>query len=176
MTADILDISMISLLLLSMIVGLVMGFFKEFFTLAALLIAFALAVVYAEVLAPELPFARDSELMRRGIAFAVLFFSALLVGLSISSLISTGIDKIGLGGIDHVLGGIFGLALGITVITSIVLVLMPSSFSKHVAWQDSRLMPYFEESANWVKVNIPSDWNDYVNQYINKSSSNPNPI
>jgi len=170
MTADILDISIISLILLSTIVGLVMGFFKEFLTLGALLISFALAVIYAEVLSPELPFAQDSELIRWGIAFATIFFGALLVGLTISSLISTVIENIGLGGVDRVLGAVFGFALGVLVITSIVLVLQPSSFSKQVFWQDSRLMPYFEDSAIWVKDSIPDNWNDYVNQYMNKSN------
>jgi len=168
MTADILDISIIALILLSTIVGLVMGFFKEFFTLGALLVAFALAVIYAEVLAPELPFARDSELMRWGIAFAAIFFGALLVGLTISGLISTVIEKVGLGRVDQALGAMFGFALGVMVITSIVLVLLPSSFSKQPVWQDSRLMPYFEDSATWVKNAIPDNWNDYVNQYMNK--------
>lgn len=172
MTADVLDISIIALILLSTIVGLVMGFFKEFFTLGALLVSFALAVIYAAVLAPELPFARDSELMRWGIAFAAIFFGALLIGLTLSGLISSAIEKIGLGGIDRALGAVFGFALGIMVITSIVLVLLPSSFSKQIAWQESRLMPHFEASATWVKDSIPENWNEYVNQMMNK----PNPL
>lgn len=171
MTADILDISIISLILLSTIVGLVMGFFKEFLTLGALLVSFALAVIYAEVLAPELPFAQNSELMRWGIAFAAIFFGALLVGLTISGLISTVIENLGLGSVDRALGAVFGSALGILVITAIVLVLQPSSFSKQAFWQDSRLMPYFEDSAIWVKNSIPDNWNDYVNQYMNKPTS-----
>lgn len=170
MTADILDIGIIVLILLSTIVGLVMGFIKEFLTLGALLLAFALAVIYADALTPEIPFARDSELMRWGISFAVIFIGSLIVGLIVSGLLSSVVTRLGLGGFDHVLGTIFGFALGVMVITSIVLVLMPSSLSKQAAWQDSRLMPYFEESAVWVKDAIPDDWNNYVNHYVNKSS------
>lgn len=170
MTADVLDIGIVVLILLSTIVGLVMGFIKEFLTLAALLAAFALAVVYAEALTPEIPFARDSELMRWGIAFAIIFISSLIIGLIVSGLLSAAVDRLGMGGFDHVLGTIFGFVLGVMVVTSVVLVLSPSSLSAQAAWQDSRLMPYFEESAAWVKNAIPDDWNNYVNQYVNKSS------
>lgn len=170
MTADILDIGIVVLILLSTIVGLVMGFIKEFLTLAALLVAFALAAVYAEALTPEIPFARDSELMRWGIAFAVIFIGSLIIGLIVSGLLSSAVSRLGMGGFDHILGTLFGFVLGIMVITSIVLVVMPSSLSKQAAWQDSRLMPYFEESAAWVKGAIPENWNTYVDEYVSKSS------
>ena len=172
MTADVLDIGIIVLILLSTIVGLVMGFIKEFLTLGALLLAFGLAVVYAEALAPEIPFARDSELMRWGISFAVIFIGSLIVGLIISGLLSAAVDRLGLGGFDHVLGAVFGFALGVMIVTSAVLVLMPSSLSKQASWQDSRLMPYFEQSATLVKDSIPDDWGSYVNHYVNNRSNN----
>ena len=170
MTADILDIGIVVLILLSTIVGLVMGFIKEFLTLGALLLAFGLAVFYAPILTPEMPFARDNELLRWGASFGIIFIGSLIVGLIISGLLSSAVNRIGLGGFDHSLGAIFGFLLGTMVITSIVLVLMSSSLSKQDAWQNSRLMPYFEESATWVKNAIPNNWNDYVNQYVNKSS------
>ena len=165
-----LDIGILILILLSTIVGAVMGFIKEFLTLGALLLAFALAVVYAEALAPEIPFARDSELMRWGIAFAVIFIGSLIIGLIISGLLSAAVNRLGLGGFDHVLGALFGFALGIMIITSAVLVLMPSALSKQASWQDSRLIPYFEQSATWVKDSIPSNWDEYVNHYVNNKS------
>ena len=88
----------------------------------------------------------------------------------ISGLLSSAVNRLGLGGFDHSLGAIFGFILGTMVITSIVLVLQPSSLSKQIAWQESRLMPYFEESATWVKNAIPNNWNEYVNHYVHKSS------
>ena len=163
MTADILDISIIVLILLSTIVGLVMGFIKEFLTLGTLLLAFGLAIVYAPVLTPELPFAKDNELLRWGASFGIIFICSMIIGLIISGLLSKAVEQLCLGGFDHVLGALFGLLLGITVITSIVLVLLPSSLPEKPAWKNSRLMPYFQDSAIWVRDSIPDNLAEYIN-------------
>ena len=168
MTADILDISIIVLILLSTVVGLVMGFIKEFLTLGALLLAFGLAVVYAPMLTPEIPFARDNELLRWGASFGVIFIGSLMVGLLISGLLSKAVERLGLGGFDHVLGAIFGFILGTMVITSIVLVVLPSSLPQQAAWKNSRLMPFFQNTATWVKDSIPDNLTENINQYIHK--------
>lgn len=166
MTADIIDIIIVVLILLSTIVGLVMGFVKEFLILSALIVAFTLGVIYREALAPELPFTLGKPMIQEATAFAIIFLSSLLIGLIISSLLSNAIERIGLGTFDHVLGAVFGLALGGMVITSVVLMFQTGSFAKQAEWQDSQLIPYFEKSAAWTKEAIPDDWNQQVNDFF----------
>ncbi|HHC75310.1 MAG TPA: CvpA family protein, partial [Thiothrix sp.] len=69
MTADILDISIIVLIVLSTIVGLVTGFIKESLTLVTLITATAVAALNAKPLAADLPLAIDSQVGKLAIAF-----------------------------------------------------------------------------------------------------------
>lgn len=171
MTADILDISIIVLILLSTIVGLVTGFIKEFLTLATLITATIVAALNAKALAPELPIAIDSQMGKLALAFAAIFVVILIVGLVVSYLLSSGIKAIGLGGFDHALGAVFGFFLGVLLVSLSVMVFMNGKVTKNAWWVDSRLIPYFEQSAAWVKDNIPSSMNDYVDQYVYKPSA-----
>jgi len=168
MTADILDISIIVLILLSTIVGLVTGFIKEFLTLATLITATIIAALNAKALAPELPIAIDSQMGKLALAFAAIFVVILIVGLVVSYLLSSGIRAIGLGGFDHALGAVFGFFLGVMLVSLSVMVFMNGKVTKNAWWVDSRLIPYFEQSAAWVKDNIPAGMNNYVDQYVYK--------
>lgn len=168
MTADILDISIVILIVLSTIVGLVTGFVKEFLTLATLISATVIAALNAKQLAPELPIAIDSQLGKLAIAFALIFVVILIIGLVISYLLSSGVKSIGLGGFDQALGALFGFFLGAMLVTLGVLVLMSGKIAKNAWWQDSRLIPYFENSATWVKDNIPESMDRYIDQYVQK--------
>ncbi|MGV6809628.1 MAG: CvpA family protein [bacterium] len=185
MTADILDISIIVLILLSTIVGLVTGFIKESLTLATLITATAVAALNAKALAADLPLAIDSQVGKLAIAFGAIFLVILIVGLVVSYLLSSGIRAIGLGGFDHFLGAVFGFSLGALLVTLAVMVLMSGKIAKNDWWVESRLIPYFEQSAVWVNANIPESLSQYIDQYIQKSSSdtrlennsnNPTPI
>jgi membrane protein required for colicin V production len=174
MTADILDISIIVLILLSTIVGLVTGFIKESLTLATLITATAVAALNAKPLAADLPIAIDSQVGKLAIAFGVIFLVILIVGLVVSYLLSSGIRAIGLGGFDHALGAVFGFFLGAMLVTLAVMVLMSGKIAKNNWWVESRLIPYFEQSAVWVNANIPPSLSQYIDQYVQKSSSDSN--
>ena len=121
MTAEILDAGIIILILLSAVIGLIRGLVREAFSLITWVAAFGLAIFYVKPLAAELPFAVQSEVVRLGIAFAVIFFGVLVVGSILNHLLSTAVSSIGLGGIDHLLGGVFGILRGGLIITLLVL-------------------------------------------------------
>lgn len=171
MTADILDISIIVLIVLSTIVGLVTGFIKESLTLVTLITATAVAALNAKPLAADLPLAIDSQVGKLAIAFGAIFLVILIVGLVVSYLLSSGIHAIGLGGFDHFLGAVFGFSLGALLVTLAVMVLMSGKIAKNDWWVESRLIPYFEQSAVWVNANIPESLSQYIDQYVQKSSS-----
>jgi membrane protein required for colicin V production len=108
-----------------------------------------------------LPFSGQSEVVKLGISFAVIFFTVLIIGAIVNHLISTAIASIGLGGVDHILGGIFGVLRGGLIVTLLVLLLSLTTVSKNAWWQDSILMPWFEKAAVEVKAMIPQDFSGY---------------
>ncbi len=162
MTAEILDAGIIILILLSAVIGLIRGLVREAFSLITWVAAFGLAITYVKPLAAELPFAVQSEVVRLGIAFAVIFFGVLVVGSILNHLLSTAVSSIGLGGIDHLLGGVFGILRGGLIITLLVLLMSVTAYPKQSWWKDALLMPWFEEAAKVVKEIIPDDFSNYL--------------
>ncbi len=123
MTADILDLSIIVLIILSAVIGLIRGFVREALSLATWIAAFGFAMLYVKPLAAQclLPYKVKScawELRLRSSSLGVL-----MVGAMINHLLSTAVSSIGLGGVDHVLGGAFGVLRGGLIITLLVLLM-----------------------------------------------------
>lgn len=166
MTAEILDLGIIVLIVLSVIIGLIRGFVREALSLATWVAAFGFAALYVKPLAAQLPFAVQSDVVRMGIAFAIIFFGVLVVGAIINYLLSSAVASVGLGGVDHVLGGAFGLLRGGLIITLLVLLMGLASFPKQPWWQNSMLMPWFENMAQVVKQMIPQDFSNYLDRPV----------
>ncbi|MBU0655924.1 MAG: CvpA family protein [Gammaproteobacteria bacterium] len=164
MTAEILDIGILVLIVLSALIGLIRGFVREALSLATWVAAFGFSILYVKPLSEQLPFAVQSEVVRMGIAFAIIFFGVLVVGAIINHLLSTAVSSIGLGGVDHVLGGAFGVLRGGLIITLLVLLMGVTAYPKQGWWKDSSLMPWFESAANTVKDMIPQDFSNYLGQ------------
>lgn len=162
MTAEILDIGILVLIALSAIIGLIRGFVREALSLATWVAAFGFSILYVKPLAAQLPFAVQSEVVRMGIAFAIIFFGVLVIGAIVNHLLSTAVSSIGLGGVDHVLGGLFGILRGGLIITLLVLLMGVTAYPKQAWWKDSRLMPWFESTAKTVKNMIPQDFSNYL--------------
>lgn len=157
MTADILDLSIIVLIVLSAIIGLVRGFVREALSLATWLAALAFAFLYYKELAVHVPFAVQDKIGQVVIAFVVIFLGVLIVGSIINHLLSAAVSSVGLGGVDYLLGGAFGILRGGLIVTLLVLLFgVAGNFSKEAWWQDSRLIPWFAETAAVLKEMIPN--------------------
>jgi len=162
MTAEILDMGIIVLIVLSAMIGLMRGFVKEALSLATWVAAFGFAMFYVKPLAAQLPFAVQSEVVRLGIAFAVIFFGVLVIGTIVNHLLSSAVFSIGLGGVDHVLGGLFGVLRGGLIITLLVMLMGLTASPKQAWWQNSMLMPWFDDAATKLKSVIPPDLSNYL--------------
>lgn len=153
------DIAIVVLVLLSAIVGFVRGFVREAFSLASWIAAIVVAFLFYEKLATQLPFNIPNDLARLGVAFLLLFVGVLILGSIINYLFNKAIHAIGLGGADRVLGGVFGVVRGSLVVTLLVLLmgLGLTSFTEHPLWTQSKLVPHFVKTADWIKKEIPDD-------------------
>jgi membrane protein required for colicin V production len=90
------------------------------------------------------------------IAFLVIFYAVLFVAGFIGRLARLAIKKVGLSGIDRLLGAVLGLARGVLVV-AIVLTAV-AAFDPEAQWlAESQLAPYFlvgGRAAIWL---APSD-------------------
>lgn len=162
MTATLLDLGILVLIVLSLIIGLIRGFVREFLSLTTWVLAIGFALLYFKTLADELPFAVYNEVARLGIAFAIIFFSVLVIGAFINFLLSAAVSSIGLGGLDRFLGAVFGAFRGSLIVVLLIILVGVTSLPEKSWWIESQLIPHFEHGASWLKEQIPDDFTRYL--------------
>jgi membrane protein required for colicin V production len=149
------DYLTIFVLAASIIVSTMRGVVREVLSLASWVAAFLAANVYGETLARWLPPAIPGALTRLIIAFVVLFIGTrLLMGLLIltaEALIRAG----GLSFVDRGLGSLFGLARGMLIVLTAVLLCGMTAIPQQPFWKDALLSPLAESAARTIKPFLP---------------------
>lgn len=152
-----LDLVILGIIALSALISLIRGFVKESISLlswiAAGIVAFRYFSAMAELLEPYLA----DPTIRSMAAFAVLFISTLIIGAIINFIMSQLVSKTGLSGTDKVLGVVFGGARGVLIVTMVVLLASLTPMPEAQWWQDSAMVGFFQQLAEWVKGIIPAD-------------------
>ena len=154
------DIGIIVLIFLSALVGFIRGFVREALSLTIWVAAIVLTIAFAEDLSTKLPFTISYALAPLIIAAVLIFVGVLIVGSLVNYLVSKGLYAIGMGGLDRVLGGAFGVIRGALVVTLLVLLLslgLTPFVTDNVFWKESAFVPRFKEGAEKVKNMIPAD-------------------
>lgn len=159
MDLNYIDIGIVVLTLLSALVGFVRGFVREAISLTTWVAAIALAFIYAETLSAKLPFNISHDLARMGVSFLLIFIGVIVLGSIINYLLTKAISAIGLGSVDRVLGGAFGVLRGALIVTLAVLLLGLglTPITEMDLWKSSQLVPHFTDAAEWLKEVIPED-------------------
>lgn len=152
-----LDLLIVGIIALSALISLIRGFVKESISLlswvAAGIVAFRYFAPMAELLEPFVA----APTIRAVAGFAILFISTLIIGAIINFIMSQLVSKTGLSGTDKALGVVFGGARGVLIVTMIVLLASLTPMPEAQWWQDSAMVGFFQQLAEWVKGIIPAD-------------------
>ncbi len=151
------DIAILAVILVSTLISLVRGFVKESISLATWLAAGFIAMSYYLVLADYLKPYIESPTISQAAAFGALFIATLIVGAIINFMISQLVSKTGLSGTDKLLGMIFGAARGVLIVAMIVLFAGLTPMPQESWWQQSQLVDYFQQVAQWIQQYMPQD-------------------
>lgn len=151
-------------MLLSTLISVVRGFFREALSLltwiSAFWVSFSFCHEFSLVLQPYI--SRNG--LRITIAIVGLFILTLLAGSMINFIIARLTNKAGLGGLDRLLGLLFGMARGI-LFTSITLlvahVIIPSNDK---LWDQSMLSSYFVPIETRLLEFVPHDLETQLNR------------
>lgn len=149
------DYIILAVVVVSTLISLLRGFFKELISLLIWIIGFWVALKFHVVFANKLTPYINNISFRLIVSFAVLFVSILILGAIFNYILSFIIRKTGLSGIDRLLGMFFGCARGLLLITVVILLISTTSFVQDEWWKKSIFIPYFHPLVTWLHSFLP---------------------
>jgi membrane protein required for colicin V production len=156
------DYAVLTIISLSVLIGVVRGLVREILALAGWVVAFLVASMFSAELAGMLVNQIADESWRVLAAFASLFM-ATLIGMSILALIASRLIKsAGLGAEDRVFGSLFGFARGVAMVIVLVLLAGLTALPRQPVWKDAMLSPPLETLAAMVKHWLPQNWAKHI--------------
>jgi len=152
------DYAILACILISILVGALRGFVTEVFSLLIWALAFFVAYQYGGNLAVLMENHVALPSARAVMGFAGLFIAVLLVGGLLNYLVGRLVESTGLSGTDRLLGGVFGAARGLAIVTAFLLALGFTPLPADPWWKDSaligRLLPLLDWSAQMLPENL----------------------
>ncbi len=151
-----LDYGYLVLLLLSMLLGAVRGFIHVTMSLAGWFVALAASHYLANFLSPYLASTSLGETPRYTLAFVVVFVIALIAWSIVTMLVKQAVSGVGLGGLDRLLGGIFGLVRGAVIAISLTVLVSVTPANQSETWQNSAAVKMSKTAAHALKPILPA--------------------
>lgn len=148
------DWALLSVLLLSAVLGLWRGLVYEVISVAGWVAAFVLAQAYASDVAAWLPMDGFSAPLQLAAGFAVVFMVAAFAGGLVAWVVKKLVESVGLRPVDRVLGGAFGLVRGVVILLGVAVVVSMTPLQQG-AWQASRGAGVLSATLHEVKPLLP---------------------
>lgn len=132
--------------------GIARGFFRSVFSLAGLVLGIALAAWNYWRLAGILKSLIHSEAAADAIAFLVIAIFVMAVFAVIGALLAKVFEKVGLGCLDRLAGGLFGFVEGMVFV--LVCILVTVAFFPQTVWLTEARLPRYFFGALHVSVHV----------------------
>ena len=159
------DWFVVAIIVLSTIMAAAQGLVLELVSLAALVLGLWLAFWNYPVLATPLSHVIHSEGVANVVAFLLIALGVMLVIGLIGRAISKVAHTAGLGGLDSLLGAIFGVVRGCFLV--VVAIIAIAAFVPQKNWlQGSKLAPYFLSAANDISAGAPAEMQHKIQEGV----------
>lgn len=146
----------------SLLLGVLRGVVREIFALVAWVVAFWLGKTFVLTGAHWLTPYVASESIRLVAGFAAFFAlgwaTMALLGFGFNALVT----GMGLGVLNRVLGGLFGLLRGALIIVVLTLLAAMTSLTAHREWKAAWFSDWSETGAHWLLPYLPSGMNERI--------------
>jgi membrane protein required for colicin V production len=156
------DYTILGVLALSVLVGLWRGLVSEVLSLAAWIAAFWVAWTFGPVVAAQLEHSISLPAARILLGYGLCFVVVLVVCALLRFVTRRLLSGIGLGGLDRLLGMLFGFARGVLLVTLVVFLAGFTALTREAGWQRSLLLPQFTGMAGWLGDRVPEGVRRYL--------------
>lgn len=150
-----LDYAVITVVMLSVLLGWWRGLVYEVLSLLGWVAAWIVARVFAADVAPYMPAALGAESAKVAAAFAALFVATLIASGIVAWLLSKLIKFVGLGWLDGLMGGLFGMLRGALVVLVLVVLAGMTSLPQQPFWRNAWLGKPLENTVLAVQGWLP---------------------
>lgn len=152
-----LDLLVLGVLLLTVVRGLLRGLVNTLFSLLAWVLAFLCGKWGAWLIVPLLPLDAGQGSLAYFVGFFTSFLAVLIGMLLLGHVLGALVRVIGLGTVDTVLGGVFGLVKGGLILVGLTLLAGLTSLPRTEFWKQARLSGGLEAMAQRALPLIPAD-------------------
>ena len=156
------DYVILAVLFMSVLIGLARGLISEVLSLVIWVAAFWLAWLFGPVVARYFEGSVSLPSARIAIGYGGVFIAVLLVGAVVRFLISRLVSVTGLGGMDRLLGMLFGFVRGVLLVSGVVFLLGFTPLPNEPVWRESAILPQFAKPAAWLGQQVPANVREYV--------------
>lgn len=150
-----LDYVIAGVLILSLLTGLIRGFFKELISLAIWVLAGWFSLLYAKPVAALLGHYIQDGTLRLVVSYVVIIVGTLFAGGLCSSFIGFIMQRTGLTGTDRLLGFVFGAIRGVLVVSLFMVVFRLTGMPEEEYQKKSTLYKHFEPIVSWMYQYAP---------------------
>lgn len=155
------DWAIIALLVFSVLGGLTQGFIRSIFSLAGLLLGLQLAAWNYQRVAEMLKPTIQIEGLADTIGFIVITALVLVIAGLVGSVVAKTFQNLGLGWLDRIVGGVFGLVQGVVMVTLFILVTV-AFFPRAHLLVEAKLPQMFFGACHLSTKMTPGDLGDRV--------------
>lgn len=151
------DFLILGVVVLSALISLMRGFVREAVSLAGWVLAFWLALNFADPFSVLLTPLISAPMVAFIVAFAILFLVTVILTAVVSYLAAQLVNKTGLSGTDRMVGVLFGAARGVLLVAGIVLLAGLTPLPQEPSWNASLLLGHFQDIALWMRGFMPPE-------------------
>lgn len=150
-----LDCAVIGVFVVSLALGAWRGLVREVLSILGWIIAFLAANLFAGPLGAVMPQVIPTPELRVAAAFLAVFAGSLIVTSLVGLLLSKIVNAVGLGGLDRLLGTVFGAARGVLIVLAATLLAGLTSAPRQRFWTDSAGGALLARTALALKPLLP---------------------
>ena len=151
------DYAIIAILVVSAAISVLRGFLREAISLAGWVLAFWLALTFADDVSGLFESTISQPSMRHGVAFVIILLGTLIITAIVMYLVRILVDKTEITGTDRALGIIFGIARGIVIVAILVLFAGLTALPQDPWWKESVFLPHIQVLAVEIQNMLPPE-------------------